>query len=241
MVQEGIIMKWSSEYIPDDAVLYRRVPDFLISKRDPDIIYDNYFYLRRNINENYLSVDWAKYRSAEETKNSFFEPKRCAVVKLTAGDIRAIKLPLGENEFLSVVHDPQPKENNRGHTKIVGQSKLKLRKDIKLIRGKLSKIASWAIRFDASYKKVGLVQKPFNGIMPSKIQLYFKKIEEIIKENQYNPLNARNIQIYCKNILKRAAQLNIPLFDRDSKSKLSYIIALDPNKQAKSIQTQVWV
>lgn len=102
-------MQWTSEAIPDEHHLYRRV-------------HANDFRPSGELNpgafrEDRMSCDWCKYRTPKETQRGGpQDPRKYAVGKLKVGKVREIP-----NQ--QVQHTPDASGNNRAHTDVVGKKK----------------------------------------------------------------------------------------------------------------------
>lgn len=102
---------WPVEYIPDPDGLFYRIPVGWIApdqKVAPGVFKEN---------KGSISTDWEKYSTAPETRARPGRPERFAVVKMIAGEIRAIP-------ELTVTHAPvqgiEGQPDNRAHTCIHG-------------------------------------------------------------------------------------------------------------------------
>lgn len=122
MADAAEVVKWESEQIPDPAELYMRVHTGQL----PDgVLHPGVFKEQGD----YLSVDWEKYSTKEESRRRAKEPGKIGIVTLIAGTVRAI-------EDLRVEHEPIPL--NRAHSGIKG---------ITIPDGNAAKIRKTKIRF----------------------------------------------------------------------------------------------
>jgi len=101
-------MDWAVEAIPDADHLYKRVHWVHITRNgiEPTAF--------KNLpkESEYMSVDWAKYSTAQETRAREGKPGLNAVVQLTTGEVRAVP---GQG----VQH--LPTEGNRSHSGVTGK------------------------------------------------------------------------------------------------------------------------
>ena len=100
------MVDWPVEEIPDEDFLYYRVHrNYVVTtggKLHPGVFIER---------EGSMSVDWAKYSTAEQARLRAKTPDRNGVLALIAGDVREI-------EELQVRHEPRPA--NRAHSGVVG-------------------------------------------------------------------------------------------------------------------------
>lgn len=126
MVDEppNAVNNWSPEPIPDQNELYMRIHCNLI--RDGNPIPGAFRDHGRG-----MSTDWNKYSTPTDTLNRAKEPKKNGVIRLRAGDVRAIPNQVVE-------HSPDPLTSNRAHTDVIGT------KDEE-VRLKYTRIYSWVV------------------------------------------------------------------------------------------------
>src|SRR5579871_912154 len=106
-------MDWQTELIPDSASLFRRVHRSLL--RGDEVTTGAF---QNSKGESGMSVDWAAYSSAEESRNRAKNPSDNAIIRLVAGQVRQVP-----NQ--SVQHSPI--DANRSHTTVEGEKTPRVR------------------------------------------------------------------------------------------------------------------
>jgi len=103
---------WPVEDIPDEDALFYRVPVGSLNPTDPQV-HPGVF----RENKGSMSVDWARYSTASETRARTGHAARFAIIKLVTGRVREI-------DGVSVQHSPVQEEpgqpDNRAHTDVFG-------------------------------------------------------------------------------------------------------------------------
>ncbi|MDB5060069.1 MAG: hypothetical protein JWO59_3541 [Chloroflexi bacterium] len=118
-----LIEDWLEEQIPEDAILYRRVPRSLFiyrGKFEPDNQPTVGAFEDKNF-PGFLSTDWNRYATPQETQlRGGVDPPTNGVVELSVKDVRALTNVLGL-ERLQVRHTPirETGIENRAHTDII--------------------------------------------------------------------------------------------------------------------------
>lgn len=106
--------RWPVEEIPDTDTLYLRVHQQWL--RDGQVL-PGCFQNRPDEATGAMSSDWAKYATAEETRQRARRPEVNAVVALYVGEVRAIP---EQHIVHSPVQDDPVLPDNRAHTDIAG-------------------------------------------------------------------------------------------------------------------------
>lgn len=125
------IQNWEAEIIPNKDFLFRNVHQNYIAVDQPNVIPPGNFQEHNHG----ISMDWDKYSSAEECRQTAKEPDLNGVITINVGKIRGL-------ESLEVQHEPKP--SNRAHTNIHRLNNLRPQRKTK-IRLKLSEFSSWVI------------------------------------------------------------------------------------------------
>ena len=135
-------MSFSTEDIPDSALLYLRVHKTYID--DEGEVNVGVFKEQEEGNQKSMSTDWEKYSTPEDSRNRARKPDLNGIVHFIAGNLR--------NLTLSVTHspiDPNPTiKANQAHTNIKGKNKPI--EDDQEIRLKLLDEFEWDIRIENS-------------------------------------------------------------------------------------------
>jgi hypothetical protein len=115
-------MDWPVEAIPDDDLLYKRVHENFITRNgiEPGT------FANRPKGDPWMSVDWAKYSTPEETRKRGKEPSRNAVIGALAGEVRAIPGQIVEH---------LPTKENRSHSGVTGQKTARVRLELSRLFG----------------------------------------------------------------------------------------------------------
>jgi hypothetical protein len=111
---------WSSELIPDDALLYQFVHQQWFSKKTGGVsptFFKNVFDPRTN--RAGMSTDWSRYSTPEETRDRAKDPTINGVIESTASDVRAIPEQIVEHTPIQNHPDPEVRDN-QAHTDVFG-------------------------------------------------------------------------------------------------------------------------
>jgi len=105
------VVSWPIEEIPPEDHLWMRVHTKDIE--DGEIL--PRAFRNRPPKTGGMSTDWAKYRTAQDTRNDGRAgPENYAVIRLNVGEVRVIP-------DQKVEHTPDVAKNNRAHTDVFGE------------------------------------------------------------------------------------------------------------------------
>lgn len=102
---------WSTEEVPDEDNLWMRVHK---NNMDNGELRPGAFRNLPNKKTDGMSTDWAKYATAQETRDRASVPQDNAVIRLNVGEVRKIR-------DQTVVHTPDIARRNRAHTDVYGE------------------------------------------------------------------------------------------------------------------------
>lgn len=108
---------WSTEDIPDEAVLYRRIHRSYCL--DGELTAGAFRF-----KDGRMSVNWAKYASAEKTQREAPAPAQNGIVQMVCGEVRH------QPPELKVEHTPLA--TNQAHSDVLGENDEEIR--LKLYR-----------------------------------------------------------------------------------------------------------
>ena len=128
---EEISVSWSPENIPDEDLLFMRVHRMWLN---PDRTIKPGAFQNRPTSQDGMSTDWAKYASADETRNRGKIPSKNGVIQMVVGKVRQVP-----NQ--RVVHTPDLTAGNRAHTDVFGEKHTE-------VRLKLSRLSDLVIPLD---------------------------------------------------------------------------------------------
>jgi hypothetical protein len=110
-------MPWPVEGIPDEDWLYRRIHRIHLRHGDIDAA-----AFTNTKGDNGMSLDWARYSTAQQARERARDPEVNAVAALETGRVRGLPGQLVEHV---------PIEDNRAHSSVTGEKTPKVRLELK--------------------------------------------------------------------------------------------------------------